>query len=122
MKPKIDERARLCREFYQALMPGLRFVAERYGYALCVHGSLRRDIDLVAVPWRDNTPSAESLIEGLAKATHTIVGTARFRKRDPQPELKPQGRKAWSIYLTPFDDAPYLDISVMPTLGKRVPR
>jgi hypothetical protein len=119
MKPKIDERARLCREFYLALMPGLCFVAERYGYALCVHGSLRRDIDLVAVPWRDAAPSAESLIEALAKATHAITGTARFREHDLQPELKPQGRKAWSIYLTPLDDAPYLDISVMPTLGKR---
>lgn len=122
MKPKIDERARLCREFYLALMPGLRFVAERYGYALCVHGSLRRDIDLVAVPWREAAPDAESLIEGLYVATKAITGLARFRSHDHRPELKPQGRKAWSIYLTTLDEGPYLDISVMPTLEKKVTR
>lgn len=115
MKPKINERALLCREFYQALMPGLRHVAYRYGYALCVHGSLRRDIDLVAVPWRVAAPAAESLIQALAEATKAIIGTARFREQDLNPEEKPYGRKAWSIYLTPMDDAPYLDISVMPT-------
>ena len=118
MKPKIDERARLCREFYLALMPALRYVAERYGYALCVHGSLRRDIDLVAVPWRDHAPDAASLIEGLTKAVHAIIGTARFREVDGQPEAKPHGRKAWSVYLTHMDEGPYLDISVMPTVNQ----
>lgn len=115
MKPKVDERARLCREFYLALMPALRFVGERYGYALCVHGSLKRDIDLVAVPWRDSAPDADSLIEALYAATKAVIGLARFRQHDQRPELKPHGRKAWSIYLTSFDDGPYLDISVMPT-------
>lgn len=99
-------------------MPGLRFVAERYGYALCVHGSLRRDIDLVAVPWRDCAIGPESLVEALANATKAITGTARFREQDQAPEFKPQGRKSWSIYLTPLDDAPYIDLSVMPTQAK----
>ena len=118
MKPKINERAMLCREFYLALMPGLRFVAERYGYALCVHGSLRRDIDLVAVPWCDHAPDPEFLVEALANAVKVIIGTARFREQDKNPELKPHGRKAWSIYLSHRDDAPYIDISVMPPQTK----
>jgi hypothetical protein len=38
------------------LLPALREVARRFGYALAVHGSLEWDIDLVAVPWCENAP------------------------------------------------------------------
>lgn len=117
MKTKIDERAQQCVEFYEALIEALRYVAFRYGYALAVHGSLKRDIDLIACPWRDSAVGAASLIDGLQKATEAIVGVARMRDIDKdvgQPEKKPCGRLAWSLYLTYRDDGPYLDISVMP--------
>ena len=114
MKKKRDDRADLCQEFYRVLIMALRYVAERYGYALAVHGSLKRDIDLIACPWRESAPGAESLIQGIQKTVEAIVGTARFREQDKNPESKPCGRLAWAIYLTPDDHGPYLDISVMP--------
>lgn len=116
MKRKPDTRADLCREYYGALINALRYVAERCGYALAVHGSLRRDIDLIAAPWRDGAISAEGLIKYLRKATEEIIGCARVRKADEgrQPEKKPCGRLGWSFYLTYDDNGPYLDISVMP--------
>jgi len=117
MRPKVDERAALCREFYRALIHALRYVALRYGYAICVHGSLKRDIDLVAIPWRETATNAEALIQALTKTTEHIVGIARERPHDRSPEVKPHGRKAWAIYLSHLDDGPYLDISVMPRLG-----
>ena len=55
------------------------------------------------------------------KACEAVVGTARFRERDTNPELRPSGRKAWSIYLSVLDDGPYLDVSVMPTLSNEKP-
>lgn len=118
MIPKPDRRAEQCREYYRALISALRYVAYRCGYALAVHGSLRRDIDLIACPWRDTAVCAASLIESLKKATEAVGGTARFRKHeeDGRPEQKPCGRLAWSIYLTELDEDPYLDISVMPKI------
>jgi hypothetical protein len=116
MRKRRDERAELCAEFYKALISALRYVAERCGYALAVHGSLKRDIDLIACPWRDSAIPAENLIEHLKKATEVIIGTARTCLADEgkQPEKKPCGRLAWSFYLTYDDKGPYLDISVMP--------
>jgi hypothetical protein len=79
MKPKNDPRAELCLEYYDVLIAGLRHVAYRCGYALAVHGSLKRDIDLVGCPWRDSAVDAAYLIEELRKATESIIGFARTR-------------------------------------------
>lgn len=113
---KRDERAELCGEFYDILIAALRHVAYRCGYALAVHGSLKRDIDLIACPWRDSAISAVPLVEEIRKACEVIVGTARYRDVDAGalPEKKPCGRLGWSFYLTHDDTGPYIDISVMP--------
>lgn len=103
-------------EYYHVLIRPLRHVAERCGYALAVHGSLRRDIDLVACPWRDSAIDAGSLVEHLRKTAEVIIGFCHERKADVgrQPDKKPCGRLAWSFYLRHDDEPPYLDISVMP--------
>lgn len=36
---------------YAAIYPELAEVFRKHGYALAIHGSLRRDFDLIAVPW-----------------------------------------------------------------------
>jgi hypothetical protein len=111
---KYDTRAAQCQELYEALISALRHVSYRHGYALTVHGSLRRDIDLVACPWRTTAVDARTLILAIAKAAEAIVGVAREREDCEQPEQKALGRLAWSFYLTDRDDGAYLDISVMP--------
>ncbi len=45
--------------YVKALLPALRYLAHGCGYALTTHGTMRRDIDLVAVPWRDGAVSAQ---------------------------------------------------------------
>lgn len=110
------------REFYRALMPALRFVAQRCGYALAVHGSLKTDIDLIAAPWRDHAVSAEYLAGEIQKVTKVIIGTARTRECDPNPTKKPCGRLAWSFYLQPEGiEGPYIDLSVMPVGEEHAP-
>jgi len=111
---KPNEIAEKCREYHDALLPGLRYAARRCGYALAVHGSLTRDIDVIAAPWRDTAPDAAYLIEMLKKVIEAVCGTARHREGNEQPTKMPCGRLAWSIYLTHRDEPPYLDISVMP--------
>jgi hypothetical protein len=99
--------------FFDAMMPALRFVAERCGYALGVHGSLKTDIDLIAAPWRDSAVSAHRLVERIQQTAECIIGTARIEER--HPEAKPCGRLAWSIYLQPEGvEGPYIDLSVLP--------
>lgn len=38
-------------QFYKAAIPRMREAARLCGYALGVHGSLRRDLDIIAAPW-----------------------------------------------------------------------
>lgn len=113
-----------CKRYVRLLIPVLREKAEQCGYALTVHGSLRRDIDLVAIPWRDVQPvSAQHLVETFYEVCEVIVGAAWPHGWDEKatfppptgcptnPEKKPHGRLAYTIMLP---GGPYLDLSVMP--------
>lgn len=88
-----------------------RNVARRGGYAIAVHGSLQKDLDLIAVPWTDEASGpAEELVESIAIALDWIYGPR---------EDKPHGRKGWT--LVPHSTAPkgrgvdawYIDLSVI---------
>lgn len=52
--------------FYLSRLPKIREAARLCGYAIGTHGSLRRDFDLIAVPWIENPKSKDEL----AKAVH----------------------------------------------------
>lgn len=52
------------RALLDLILPPARIAAKKVGYAITVHGSLNRDIDLVAVPWREGAVG----IDGLSKA------------------------------------------------------
>lgn len=106
------------------LIPALREVGRRNGYALAVHGSLERDIDVVAVPWTEGAMPAQHLAEQIHDACRAVMGRvtgpggwsadAGFDPPFgslPKPQPKPHGRLAWSIL---FGGGPYLDLSVMP--------
>ena len=47
----------------------IRYSVRPIGWAIGVHGSLVRDIDLIAVPWRDGHVSPEDLVRQIAMAT-----------------------------------------------------
>ncbi len=93
--------------FYASLYPTLRQVAREYGYALALHGSLVKDLDVLAVPWTKDACDAETLAEALRACSggFFVGGDAT---------AMPHGRLAWTIHL----GAPggYIDLSVMPRL------
>lgn len=100
------------------LIPALREVAQSLGYALAVHGSLSRDIDLIACPWTSGAVEPRVLAEAIQKKAIEINGyafpnptedTEYFRAG--QPGLKTHGRLVWSYHL---GGGPYIDLSVMP--------
>lgn len=104
--------------------------ANEHGYALALHGSLKKDMDIMAMPW---TPEAISPAELVYKLTDAITflklnvmmddqfhdNPPTFpRSRIDGPEAKPHGRLAWNIQL---GGGCFIDISVMPRDMDRQP-
>ena len=74
--------------FYLSVIDEIREAARMCGYAIGVHGSLRRDLDLIAVPWVE----IHSDRDELARKIHLAAcGTSSTRY---EWEQKPHGRMA----------------------------
>lgn len=110
---------------YAWIIPNAMRVARQHGYAIAVHGSMHRDLDLMAMPWTDEAVSPTELVEAIREAVEGRIvpdGTKGGRwDADAnafvsavvrQPEHKPHGRLAWNIHFA--DNAFVIDISVMP--------
>jgi hypothetical protein len=105
-------KAALVREIHALLINPIRMAAREKGYAIAVHGSLARDVDLIAVPWTEHAAPPQQLIKALL-ATVRIYADGEGYMEQSQPRTgvkKPHGRRAWSIHV----DGTYFDISVMP--------
>lgn len=111
---RIADQIRDCRKTARIIIPALRRVAERYGYAIGVHGSLESDIDLIACPWTENAKPAEELKDAIAKALESITGMGYVHPEEA--EHKPHGRLAWAIHTGGC--GPYVDLSIMPRIEK----
>lgn len=73
-----------------AMYPELAEVARRHGYALAVHGSLARDLDLIAVPWVEEAGEPQAVVdEILGKWAVTLIGEGAAKK--------PHGRIAYTL-------------------------
>lgn len=109
---------------YAMLLPELMKAGREVGYAIAVHGSLARDLDVVAVPWTEDAVPAERLILHLLAAVDGRIrdgGQARpdgtfERVAGSEPVVKPHGRLVWVIHVG--GRGLYLDVSVMPRVGK----
>lgn len=89
---------------YCALYPDLAKIARDHGYALCVHGSMQRDFDLVCVPWVKNPSPPTEVVNNITSEFYIItVG---------EPEIKEHGREVWTITIG-FGEC-FLDLSFMP--------
>ena len=93
---------------YLGLYPVLVEVAREHGYALAAHGTISRDLDLVAIPWIDAACQPNELVGALGDrikfTTHPFDGARG-------PVTKPHGRLGWTIGL---DNGAFIDLSVMP--------
>lgn len=98
---------------YALMYPRLCEAARSRGYALALHGTMARDLDLLAVPWVEEAVAAEDLVHALweeAVAWLNIDG----REAAALPEVKPHGRRAWVLPLP--GGRGFIDVSVMPRL------
>jgi hypothetical protein len=94
------------------MLPPMRVAARACGYALATHGSLQRDIDIVAIPWTVQADTPDLLVERLCGVISGCLGRAI---RLSEWSDKPHGRRAITIITT--GDAE-IDLSVMTPLEK----
>lgn len=82
-------------------------VARDHGYAVGLHGSMRRDCDLIAVPWVEAHSTPEALISALCLA----LNASEVGPREP----KPNGRIAVNLQI----DGWYrlIDLSILSALS-----
>lgn len=97
---------------YEKVLPIVRSVARDHGYAIGLHGSGARDLDLIAAPWTEHAVDALTLVEAVRAAVNGILN------QNSIPYKKPHGRLAWVIFIEgqriSTGGAPYIDLSVMP--------
>lgn len=99
---------------YYAIVPDAKEVARGLGYALLLHGSMSRDLDLVAIPWTAEAAEPEALVEAVRAKFQCWIGDCRL---DAEEQVrrggrdKPHGRRAWSLHL---GGHAFIDLSVMP--------
>lgn len=114
--------------FYATLFGGLQAIAKEMGYNLLIHGSINRDMDLVAVPWVDE-PKPE--IELIQSFHNYLCGTQFINAPGDIDNTRvlgsylhsylPGGRSNYVINLNRgdrrngwIDEQYYLDISITP--------
>ena len=120
--------------YYAIMFEPLKKIALKYGYNLVLHGSLNRDLDLIAIPWQENLGSVDEMIDEFSSY---VGGEVLLSNKRPQADgtitddrftHKPHGRVVYiieifrggylngggfhDIYIR--DPETYIDISVMP--------
>jgi hypothetical protein len=103
--------------FYRSVLPAIREAARALGYAIGVHGSMRRDLDLIAVPWTEDAADRDTL----ARAIHRAACGLENGGADHW-EQKPCGRVATALpicwterseALPPEPSLGHIDLSVV---------
>jgi hypothetical protein len=92
----------------------MKEIALKYGYNLCLHGSLNRDLDVVAIPW--SKPLGNHL-RMIGEFSELLGGSIMFQSEE-QRNCFPHGRQSFVINLNrrvEEDPQYYIDISVIPT-------
>lgn len=95
---------------YTWIWPALVAAGRRMGYAMALHGSMARDLDIIAAPWTEEAASAEELIAKIREVLQIYIDDEHLQHPHFYSE-KPHGRRAWSLHM---GGGAYIDLSVMP--------
>lgn len=108
-------------KFFLSVLPKIREAARECGYAVGVHGSMRRDLDLIAAPWTADHADKNVLAREIQRAACGMVQATYSWSSNPP---KPCGRVAtcfpicWSEYRV--TSAGHVDLSVLPSTEAKV--
>lgn len=110
---------------YTCIFETLRVTAREMGYNLLIHGSLTRDLDIVAVPWVWEPQPEIELIKAMHKQLTGVTGAMPDGndKNYYMHSILPGGRSSYVINLNRggrfnnyMDEQYYIDISITPLL------
>ena len=85
--------ARRTEAFHVPVLPAIRRAARDVGFGIGLHGSMRRDLDLIVVPWVENHATPDELAATIQKAACGLSNAVRLRealrsyKSDGVPDL-----------------------------------
>lgn len=102
---------------YETALTVARIKARECGYAIGLHGSQVRDLDLIAVPWTDQATSAafvsRHIAHGIFEQFEMQESADRLLEDQQFPYWcsKPHGRRAYTIQLP---GCLWIDLSVIP--------
>lgn len=95
---------------YVAFYPILAEIAKRHGYSLAIHGSVSRDMDLIAVPWLTNCSKHDILVASIKEYVEQVMVLMFPNSVTMEgPEIKPFNRVAYSIQI---GNGYYIDLSI----------
>ena len=92
---------------YARIFTIARCLAWAEGYALAMHGSFTRDLDLIAVPWAARACDPEHLAKRIESA-------AGLKITVPPKNDKPHNRLVWTMTFPEFGDPRFVDLSIIP--------
>jgi hypothetical protein len=103
----------------------LKEIALKYGYNLVLHGSMQRDLDLIAIPWACEIKPYKEMLEEFASS---LGGYVLQESEDDHKafRVKYHGRECYIINLNRGRDKDgkdlqyYLDISIIPALREKI--
>lgn len=107
---------------YAFLIDDLKRIASEHGYNLCIHGSLNRDFDLIAFPWRSEVKPHSDMVKSMVEFLGGQLNSGSSEPMHNQPHRIWYGINLWRN--TPFTDETdkqyYIDLSVFVTQQQAV--
>lgn len=85
----------------------IQSLAREVGYSVGIHGSLKRDVDLIAVPWADDAKDWMTLVDNLCHGLNA--------KWIGDMERKPFGRIAVTLQIDGYYKQ--IDLSITPKVS-----
>ena len=93
--------------FYALMYSALKAAALEGGWALAIHGSVVKDLDLVAIAWTNDSIKIDELLDDFAK----IIGQSNEKKaKFTGPHYMPAGRIVYTLSIAADI---YIDLSVV---------
>jgi hypothetical protein len=102
---------------YALMTDDIRGVVGDFGYAMCLHGSLKRDFDICLVPWTEDADDAQVVVEAVAASLKIFLDVSSWALG--RGTARNHGRLVWTLC---FGAGMFIDLSVMPRVLVRSPR
>lgn len=93
--------------FYASMYEDIRICAMELGWAVALHGSLKSDMDIMAMPWNESAVKFETLVSAICGL---FEGNEMAGQYSVDYKSKPHGRVVATI---PIWEDFYLDISTI---------